>query len=99
MSTWRMNSESRANGLRLSARSFRAFATMSSLGSSITLRATLTTFQYICFLYNEQYCSSRALQGGQDLNLQPAVLETAALPIEPPPYAPCGTAPCGTSET
>ena len=25
-------------------------------------------------------------QGGQDLNLQPAVLETAALPIEPPPY-------------
>jgi hypothetical protein len=26
------------------------------------------------------------LQGGQDLNLQPAVLETAALPIEPPPY-------------
>jgi hypothetical protein len=28
------------------------------------------------------------LQGGQDLNLQPAVLETAALPIEPPPYVP-----------
>jgi hypothetical protein len=26
-------------------------------------------------------------QGGQDSNLQPAVLETAALPIEPPPYA------------
>src|SRR5471032_1551816 len=26
-------------------------------------------------------------QGGQDLNLQPAVLETAALPIEPPPYS------------
>jgi hypothetical protein len=26
------------------------------------------------------------LQGGQDSNLQPAVLETAALPIEPPPY-------------
>jgi hypothetical protein len=26
-------------------------------------------------------------QGGQDLNLQPAVLETAALPIEPPPFA------------
>ncbi|MEN9992837.1 MAG: hypothetical protein RLY83_407, partial [Actinomycetota bacterium] len=25
------------------------------------------------------------LQGGQDSNLQPAVLETAALPIEPPP--------------
>ncbi len=25
-------------------------------------------------------------QGGQDSNLQPAVLETAALPIEPPPY-------------
>jgi hypothetical protein len=24
-------------------------------------------------------------QGGQDSNLQPAVLETAALPIEPPP--------------
>jgi hypothetical protein len=28
------------------------------------------------------------LQGGQDLNLQPAVLETAALPIEPPPFEP-----------
>jgi hypothetical protein len=27
------------------------------------------------------------LQGGQDSNLQPAVLETAALPIEPPPFA------------
>ncbi len=27
------------------------------------------------------------LQGGQDSNLQPAVLETAALPIEPPPCA------------
>jgi len=26
-------------------------------------------------------------QGGQDSNLQPAVLETAALPIEPPPSA------------
>jgi len=26
-------------------------------------------------------------QGGQDSNLQPAVLETAALPIEPPPYS------------
>ncbi len=26
------------------------------------------------------------VQGGQDSNLQPAVLETAALPIEPPPY-------------
>jgi len=26
-------------------------------------------------------------QGGQDSNLQPAVLETAALPIEPPPLA------------
>ena len=26
------------------------------------------------------------LQGGQDSNLQPAVLETAALPIEPPPF-------------
>ena len=25
-------------------------------------------------------------QGGQDSNLQPAVLETAALPIEPPPF-------------
>ena len=24
--------------------------------------------------------------GGQDSNLQPAVLETAALPIEPPPF-------------
>jgi hypothetical protein len=30
----------------------------------------------------------KTLQGGQDLNLQPAVLETAALPIEPPPYVP-----------
>jgi hypothetical protein len=28
----------------------------------------------------------RRLQGGQDSNLQPAVLETAALPIEPPPF-------------
>ena len=26
------------------------------------------------------------MQGGQDSNLQPAVLETAALPIEPPPF-------------
>jgi hypothetical protein len=34
-----------------------------------------------------RHCFSKALQGGQDLNLQPAVLETAALPIEPPPYA------------
>ena len=35
----------------------------------------------------------RESQGGQDLNLQPAVLETAALPIEPPPYRdrPAGT--------
>ena len=27
------------------------------------------------------------MQGRQDLNLQPAVLETAALPIEPRPYS------------
>src|ERR1700712_2849557 len=73
MNAWLIKSEMRANGLRLSARSFRALATMSSLGSSITLRATLTTFH------------TYYLQGGQDLNLQPAVLETAALPIEPPP--------------
>ena len=32
------------------------------------------------------YTDTEMLQGGQDLNLPPAVLETAALPIEPPPY-------------
>ena len=33
------------------------------------------------------FLTERDLQGGQDSNLQPAVLETAALPIEPPPFA------------
>jgi hypothetical protein len=28
-------------------------------------------------------------QGGQDSNLQPTVLETVALPIEPPPFVGC----------
>jgi hypothetical protein len=41
----------------------------------MTFLATVNTFQVY------------GLQGGQDLNLQPAVLETAALPIEPPPFA------------
>jgi hypothetical protein len=36
--------------------------------------------------FSEKF-SKEALQGGQDSNLQPAVLETAALPIEPPPFA------------
>ena len=31
-------------------------------------------------------CLPKIWQGGQDSNLQPAVLETAALPIAPPPY-------------
>jgi hypothetical protein len=31
------------------------------------------------------HCGAMKSQGGQDSNLQPAVLETAALPIEPPP--------------
>ena len=30
-------------------------------------------------------CTADDWQGGQDSNLQPAVLETAALPIAPPP--------------
>jgi hypothetical protein len=38
------------------------------------------------FACHTHYLSDLNLQGGQDLNLQPAVLETAALPIEPPPY-------------
>src|SRR5690606_13525800 len=80
--TCRMKRAIRANGFFRSARSRLAFATTSSLGSSITLRATLTT------LSAGDPAHSRApdSQGGQDSNLQPAVLETAALPIEPPPY-------------
>src|SRR4051794_3186856 len=77
--TWRMKSAIRANGPRLASRSRLAFATTSSLGSSITFRATSVT------PFVGRYVSTD-LQGGQDLNLQPAVLETAALPIEPPPY-------------
>ena len=43
---------------------------------------------FACHTHNLSSTSStEVLQGGQDLNLQPAVLETAALPIEPPPYA------------
>ena len=50
-----------------------------------------------CVVLNEAYLplspastsrcrlSGGVLQGGQDSNLQPAVLETAALPVEPPP--------------
>jgi hypothetical protein len=40
----------------------------------------------LLLLLKEKHCPKKSLQGGQDLNLQPAVLETAALPIEPPPY-------------
>src|SRR5690606_37188279 len=43
--TWRRKRTRRAKGLFRSARSRLAFATTSSLGSSITLRATLTTFR------------------------------------------------------
>src|SRR6218665_582572 len=68
----------RANGFRRSDFSRRAVSTRSSLGSSCSLRATWYTFRHM-----RERCS----QGGQDSNLQPAVLETAALPIEPPPYS------------
>jgi hypothetical protein len=46
----------------------------------MTFLATVTTFRIVARYRPDE------LQGGQDLNLQPAVLETAALPIEPPPY-------------
>src|SRR6218665_1370231 len=75
--TWRRKSTIRANGFRRSDFSRRAVSTRSSLGSSCSLRATWYTFRHM-----RERCS----QGGQDSNLQPAVLETAALPIEPPPY-------------
>src|SRR6478752_9430725 len=80
--TCRMKRAIRANGLRRAARSRLAVATTSSLGSSITLRATLTTLSADDPTHSHVW----DLQGGQDSNLQPAVLETAALPIEPPPY-------------
>src|SRR3954468_3283644 len=83
MKTWRMNRVSRANGPRLSSRSRRALATTSSEGSSITFLATLTTFHR----WSPYTACTGDSQGGQDSNLQPAVLETAALPIEPPPLA------------
>ena len=76
--TCRMNSAMREKGFRRAARSRFALATTSSLGSSITFRATSYTFRGPAFIAGSQ--------GGQDSNLQPAVLETAALPIEPPPY-------------
>ena len=46
-------------------------------------RHLVTTFRKL----PTRACARFELQGGQDLNLQPAVLETAALPIEPPPFA------------
>src|SRR6476620_7213501 len=93
-----MNSAMRPNGPRRSARSFLAFSTMSSLGSSTTFLATaLTAFQLSRNPCGPVSPNQGALlperpspidvQGGQDSNLQPAVLETAALPIEPPPSA------------
>jgi hypothetical protein len=49
----------------------------------MTFLATVTTFRKLPIRTGARV----ELQGGQDLNLQPAVLETAALPIEPPPFA------------
>ena len=69
-------------GPRLRARSVLALATMSSPGSSITFFATVTTFRTLAVRFGNRQaihsCGQFAhieLQGGQDLNLQPAVLE------------------------
>src|SRR5271165_1362010 len=79
---WRSRSSARAS-FSLSFSFATGLASISSTGLPGAVMRFIVSFRSNEF---DRYISSKVWQGGQDLNLQPTVLETATLPIELPPY-------------